>query len=176
MAEWAFAVLAAAPQNQLHFVNWILLVPGALIAAGLYIMVAAHVPSYPLFGRTKVREATERRQQAEHFLGQFHAIGDTYATVIEEVTHDEVALWYNNARAYVLAAWGVAEHSSLRRFAIDADPVVMASRIVDRVTGLVERCKLVPVRDDFTWNPPPPWKKYLDAWFLENWSDDGPTP
>jgi hypothetical protein len=162
MAEWAFAVLSAAPENHLHFVNLILIVPGALIVVGFYVMIAAHVPSYPLFGRTRVRKAIERRREADYYLAQFLYIGNFYGLGYGDVDNEKVIRWYTLMREFVLVAWGVREHSALSAFPDKTDAQTMAFNISMRVTNLVERCHRLEVLEDFYWEPEPQWKTYVD--------------
>src|ERR1035437_1847136 len=167
MAEWSFSVLAAAPQNNLHFVNLILIVPGALIVAGFYIMIAAHVPSNPLFGRKRVRQAMERREKADYYLAYFHYIGSNYALGRDGVTAHKVVDWHNRMREFVIAAWGPTEGSALSAVPDETDAVTTAVNMTKRVTNLTERTHLKPILESFSLEPVPQWKTYVDEW-VEN--------
>lgn len=162
-AEWVFAVAASAPANGLHVLSWVLVFPGILILAGFYVMIAAHTDWLPLFGRTRVRNAIERRRRAELYLSQFNNIGQWYSQPHAGISREEVAMWYNNLREYTLAAWGIAEHASLVAIQGYVNAVGLAAATNERVVQLSARCSLLPVMDDFLWEPAPPWRQYLDA-------------
>ena len=106
MSEWVFAVRSAAPQNHLQLANPVLILPAVHIVAGIYVMIAAHAPSCPLFGRSRVQRAEKRRQKAEYYLAKFHDIGDFYARGHGDVDMQKVNEYYTNLRNYLIGCVG----------------------------------------------------------------------
>ena len=144
-----------------------LILPAVLIVAGIYVMIAAHAPSYPLFGRSRVQRAEKRRQKAEYYLAKFHDIGDFYARGHGDVDMQKVSEYYTNLRNYLLAAWGIGEHSSAAKFPDTADPIKMAIDISARLDIPEGRRKDVPALDNFTWESDLPWRIYFDKFWQE---------
>jgi hypothetical protein len=167
--DWIFAVLSSAPARHLSVLEWPFVLSFVVMFAGSYIMLASYIEKWWLPGKYRVALAAGRRQLAEGELAIFHRIGKNLEYQ-SSYKPGEVSDWIISLADFVKDAWGYPEQSAilyaLKRLPGDdrlSDDELreVLRKVLERLTGLMERCSLVPLRKDAALEDDSSWKDYL---------------
>lgn len=159
--DWLFTVRAAAPDRNLSSFSWPLLVPGAFVLIGLYVVVAALSPTkwMPLPGKKRVQHRQEQRKCAEYFVSVFHVRALVLATQ-RSLSAEELTEFTRSLQRYIISAWGLHESAPFMATENLNDNKAMMWGVRGSLENLALRCRLIPVEPDFSWLKDSEWMSY----------------
>lgn len=175
VTDWLFSVLSASPRRHLAFLQAPLIICAAIMIVGIYVMLASYVKKLILPGKGRVRDAEERRRAAETYLAALHLVGTQLLR--NGVPQDaEIKNWASAVSEYLSAAWGTHEAVTILVAIRTSSQATLVSNVVDQLTGLIQRCGLLTVKDDFNREDGSAWKEYIDSQIkaIETSASDSP--
>ena len=108
LSDWTFVAVAAPPQRDLAGLWWPWVGALALMALGVYVLVAISDERWWLPGRKDLKRRAAIRHKTVKFLARFRA----HATLLllrEGLTEKDYQDWITNLCTFVAEAWGIQE-------------------------------------------------------------------
>jgi hypothetical protein len=162
LSDWTFTAVAAPPSRALTTLWWPWAFALVLMGCGIYFLVAVSNEKIPLPGRNRQRIRTLTREAAQAWLSRYHARGARMA-LEPTTTPDQYEAWRDSLADFVEDAWGLDQSMALNPPNRVTSPNAAFQEVTNLLTRLIERCRIIPVREDFDPLPASTWRAYWEV-------------